>query len=125
MPKQSDFKPQMEQKHPERWRQDLNPEHMAGQNIGTPSSQHERTARTAYDVKSVHRALRRFTDDELKQIPILETGTTLQIGATYLDLDQGEFTPATKMSVNQGQKVVPKDAVHYETWNRLIGEEKA
>jgi hypothetical protein len=125
MPKQTDFKPQMEEKHPQPWRDDLNPARMDGQNIGAASSQQERRTRTAYDVKDVHRALRDFNDDELQQIPILEAGTALQIGATYLDLDQGPFTVSTKMLVGREQKIVPKDSVHYETWNRLVGEEKS
>lgn len=120
MAKSSGQKPQMEQKHPEPWRSDLNPDHMAGQNIRPEPA----APRTAYDVKDVHRALRGFRDDELRRIPLLEAGTRLQQGATYLDLDQGEFIATGVMHVRGGQKVVPKDAVHYETWNRLIGEEK-
>jgi hypothetical protein len=114
----------MGQKHPEPWRQDLNPDRMAGQNIGAASAHEERSTGTAYDVKEVHRALREFTDDELKQIPLLDPETPLQIGATYLDLDQGEFIATAKMSVRSGQKIVPKDRLHYETWNRLTGNEK-
>lgn len=60
----------------------------------------------------------------MKQIPILESGTRLRQGATYLDLERGEFTATGEMSVSPGQKLVPKDGVHYETWNKLIGEEK-
>lgn len=120
MAKRTEQKPQMEQKHPEPWRRDLSPNHMAGQNIGPEPDM----PRTAHDVKDAHRALRDFTDDELKQIPLLEAGTRLQQNATYLDLDQGEFTATGVMYAHAGQKLVPKDAVHYETWNRLIGEEK-
>ena len=73
----------------------------------------------------VHRALEVFADDELKQIPILESGTRLRQGATYLDLGGDEFTATGEMQVRPGQNVVPKDGVHYETWNKLIGEEKS
>jgi hypothetical protein len=121
---QPDFKPQMEQKHPEQWQDDLNSSRMGGQNIGGESEAEEREARTAYDVKQVHRALAGFTDDELKQIPILEPGTRLRQGATYLDLEQGSFTADGVMFAAASQKLVPKDRVHYEFWNRLIGEEK-
>ena len=48
----------------------------------------------------------------------------LQQNATYLDLDQGEFIATGEMYAHGRQNIVPKDAVHYETWNRLIGEEK-
>lgn len=124
MARQTDFKPQMENKHPDQWRQDLNPDRMGGQNIGGESEAAERTTRTAYDVKPVHRALAGFTDDELKQIPILEAGTRLRQGATYLDLEHGPFTADGVMIASASQKLVPKDRVHYEIWNRLIGEEK-
>lgn len=124
MAKQPDFKPQMEQKHPERWEQDLNPQRMGGQNIGGESEARERATRNACDVKPVHRALAGFSDDELKEIPILEGGTRLREGATYLDLEQGPFTAHGVMFVGVGQFVVPKDRVHYELWNRLAGEEK-
>jgi len=98
---------------------------MAGQNIGGEAEAGERMTRTAYDVKSVHRALSAMNDDELKQIPILEPGTRLRQGATYLDLERGAFTATGAMPAQPGQKLVPKDGVHFETWNKLIGEENA
>jgi hypothetical protein len=118
-------KPQREQKHPDEWNRDLNPDRMAGQNIGGIAEEHERMTHTAYDVKSVHRTLQRFSDDELKQIPILEPGTRLRQGATYLDLERGDSMTATgEMAAKPNQKLLPKDGVHFETWNKLVGEEK-
>lgn len=32
-------KPQARQKHPDQWQQDLNPGHLAGQNIGPPTDE--------------------------------------------------------------------------------------
>jgi hypothetical protein len=98
---------------------------MAGQNISGAAEAHERMTRTGHDVKPVHRALKEFSDDELKQIPILDAGTRLRQGATYLDLERGEFTATGEMSVGLDQNVVPKEGVHYDTWNKLIGEEKS
>lgn len=46
----------------------------------------EKDARTAFDVKDVHRNLRGLPDDMLKQIPVLPEGTHLITGATYMDL---------------------------------------
>jgi hypothetical protein len=114
------FKPQMERKHPQRWQRDLNPQRMGGQNIGGESEADEARARTAYDVKIAHRALAEFSDDELRQIPILETGTRLRENATYLDLVQGPFVAHGVMFAAADQLLVPKDRVHYETWNRLV-----
>lgn len=124
MPKEMADKPQMEQKHPDEWNRDLNPERLAGQNIGGEAENRELGARTAHDVKPVHRALGEFRDDELKQIPILEAGTRLRQGATYLDLDTGEFTATGEMAVERGHTVVPKDRVHFDTWNKLLGRER-
>jgi len=61
---------------------------MAGRNVAGqgPDPAHDGTARTAYEVKAVHRQLNDLTDDELKTVPILPEGTRLQQGATYIDL---------------------------------------
>lgn len=117
-------KPQTDIKHPPEWREDLNPDRLAGQNIGPRSETGERGVRTAYDVKEVHRSLSAFEDDELKRIPVLPAGTRLQQGATYLDLadrQRGEFTATGEMEAADGDRYVPKDQVPYELWNRLLG----
>jgi hypothetical protein len=115
--------PQTGNQHPEQWRADLNPEPFAGQNTGVASeaTQH---SRSAYDVKDVHRALRGFSDEVLKQIPVLDPGTRLEQGATYLDLtdpEQREFTARGDMEVQPRAWIVPKSQVDYQLWNRLIG----
>ena len=119
--------PQREQKHPDRYQGDLNPNHMAGQNIGADMTDREQAIRTAYEVKEIHRSLNGFADDDLKQIPILPNGARLQQGATYIDLADAPPREITAMggdSVEPGHFIVPKDQVPYELWNRLIGEEK-
>jgi hypothetical protein len=125
MPQEMADKPQRGKKHPDEWNRDLNPDRLAGQNIGGESEDRELGARTAHEVKRVHRGLSDFPDDELKQIPILEAGTRLRQGATYLDLDQGEFTATGGMSVEEGHAVVPKDRVHFDTWNKLVSRDTA
>jgi hypothetical protein len=120
-------KPQEETKHPPEWRRDLNPDHLAGQNIGPSSSRQELNATSAYDLKRVHRALADLDDDALKKIPVLPPNTRLQQGATYADLADAhphEITAMGGMTTKPGQYVVPKDEVPYPIWNRLIGEEK-
>jgi hypothetical protein len=121
-------KPQARQDHPDEYQRDLNPNHMAGQNIGAPSDARETDLRTAYDIKGLHRALReRFTDDELKQVPVLPPGRRLQQGATYVDLNEArprEFTALGNQSSGPEHCYAPKDLVPYIIWNRLIGEEK-
>ncbi len=116
--------PQREKKHPDEWERDLNPDRMEGQNVGPVSSDRERGDRTAFDVKPLHRVMRDWPDEELKRIPVLEEGTRLQQGATYLDLrdpERGEFTAMGDMAAGPRDAYVPKDEVPYPTWNRLRG----
>ena len=103
---------------------DLHPDSMAGQNIGPVSDESHRGGRTAFDVRSIHRALRDWPDDELKQVPVLPEGTPLQQGATYINLREprrGEFTATGGMRAAADDAIVPKDEVPYPTWNRLRG----
>jgi hypothetical protein len=112
------------EQHPEEWRQDLNPNAMAGQNIGLAGPHPETDAPTAFDLKDAHRLLADLTDDDLKQIPILPPGSRLEQGATYLDLRDPrhrEFTARGDMEAGPSDWYVPKDQVDYQLWNRLIG----
>jgi len=112
------------EQHPEGWRADLNPEAMAGQNVGLAGTHPEKDARTAFDLKDAHRRLQAFSDDELKQIPILAPGTRLEQGATYVDLrdpERGEFKALGNMEADRTTWYVPKSEVDYQLWNRLIG----
>src|SRR5688572_21293589 len=89
-------KPQAEtpKKHPEQYERDLNPDAMAGQNIGVGEYQAAKNARTAYDNKQAHQRLANLTDDNLRQIRVLPEGARLEQGATYIDLndlEKGEF----------------------------------
>ena len=102
-------------------------DHVPGQNVGPDITEREAPLPTAYDVKEVHRALHEFTDDDLKQIPILPHGTRLQQGATYIDLaaDHPEpFKSTGAITSVPGHYYVPKDKTPYTVWNRLIGEPK-
>lgn len=120
-------KPQTEKKHPDEWERDLNPNRMAGQNIGAQGAQQEQGTRNAYDDKAVHDALSEdFDDGELKTIPLVPEGARLQQGATYVDLKddaRDEFTATGRISAEPGTWYVPKDEVPYSLWNRLIGVE--
>jgi len=110
--------------HPEQWRQDLNPNAMAGQNLGPAGPHPELHARTAHDLKPLHRRMRDFRDAELKQIPVLPPGSRLEQGATYIDLrapEPEEFTARGDAEAGPDNWYVPKDAVDYQLWNRLIG----
>lgn len=119
----ADDKPQTQQKHPSPWQEDLNPDHMSGQNIGVQSAGDGQTL-TAADIKELVEELQDFTMDELRQIPVLRAGTRLQQGASYLDLrdPQGEaFTATGEMTVEDDDWYVPELATPYQFWNRLLG----
>jgi hypothetical protein len=106
------------------WREDLNPNALAGQNRGPESDAAEKSLATLYDLKDLHRRYSGLADDDLKQVPVLERGMRLQQGATYFDLndvDRGEFTATGDMSAGPENAFVPKSEVDYELWNRLIG----
>ena len=98
------------EQHPEPWRSDLNPDAMAGQNVGLAGPHPETDARTAYDLKDLHRRLSDFSDDELKSIPVLPLDTRLQQGATYVDLrdsDCREFKAMGNMEDRARELVCP------------------
>ena len=131
-------KQQARQKHPDEWQRDLNPGHLAGQNIGPASDTAtdarytafhlvRRNASSAFLGRKAGAELNRMDDEELKQVPLVPEGTRLQQGATYVDLRASrtqEFTARADMVAGPDNAYAPKDRVPYEIWNRLIGEPK-
>ncbi len=96
----------------------------AGDNVGPASKQEEKTARTAEDIKDLHRRYSGLADDDLRQIPVLPAGTRLDQGSVYFDLndvDRGEFVATGDMVAGPENYYVPKSEVDYQLWNRLIG----
>ena len=105
---------------------DVNPEPMAGMNVanegpdttqGTPAS----------ELKDLRNALPNIPDADLKNIPIIAEGVRLEQGKKYIDLnklDEGEFTGMAYHEAKAGSRLVAKDAVDYDTWNRLRGREE-
>ena len=116
--------PRPGEQHPERWRRDLSPNAMAGQNLGAAGPHREKDGPTAYDIKDLHEHLPDLTDDQLKQIVLVPQGARLEQGATYIDLQDAqrrEFTATGDMEASPGNWYVPKSEIDYELWNRLIG----
>jgi hypothetical protein len=102
--------------HPDRWRDDLNPNADAGQNRGGDSDR-SADAPTAYDVKELHRRLSEYGDDELKRIPVVPAGARLEQGATYIDLtaeQPAEFTATGDMEAGRQHCYVSKRDVEYQ-----------
>jgi hypothetical protein len=109
---------------PDEWQQDLNPQPMAGQNYGLEGTHPEKDAPNAYEIKELHSQLEGFTSDELKQIPVLPSGSRLEQGATYIDLidpERKQFTAMGNMEAGPDNMYVPKTEVDYQLWNRLTG----
>jgi hypothetical protein len=115
-------------RHPAEYQRDLNPNAMAGQNLGTAGGHPERNARTLRDVKELHSRYRDWSDDDLEQVPVLPAGSRLEQGGTYVDLNERqprEFTATGDMQAAARQYIVAKSSVPYEIWNRLLGIEDA
>jgi hypothetical protein len=110
------------EKHPEEFRRDLNPDALAGQNIGSEGEHPERAGQSLYDIKAAHTRFTEFSADELRLIRIVPPGSRLLQDATYIDLDdpeRREFTATGEMEVGAGRLLVAKSDTHYELWNRI------
>jgi hypothetical protein len=108
----------------DQYQSDLNPDAMAGQNIGAAGAHPEKGTRTVHDFKELHARFSEWSDGDLKQIPIVPEGSRLEQNATYIDLMAAtprEFTATGSMEAGRGHRYVPKSEVPYELWNRLIG----
>jgi hypothetical protein len=108
----------------DQYQSDLNPHAMAGQNIGAAGPHPEKGTTTVHDIKELHARFSQWSDDDLKQIPVVPEGSRLEQNATYIDLsnaDPHEFTAVGFMEARGGHRYVPKSEVPYELWNRLLG----
>jgi hypothetical protein len=103
--------------------QDLNPNTMAGQNLGGAGAHPEKRARTAKDVKALHARFGDWLDSDLEQVPILPAGSRLEQDAVYVDLAAEtpvEFRATGGMAAGANQYLAPKTDVPYQLWNRLL-----
>jgi hypothetical protein len=92
-----------------------------GQQKGA-SSRHAH--QTADDKKELHELFPELSGEELKQIPILSSGTHLEAEAKYLRVSNGGRTEVQAKGdeeVGSGDLYIAKKDVPYELWNRLIG----
>lgn len=113
-----------EDKHPQPYQEDLNPDASKGINWGLAGPHPEKdNSRTAKDVKELHDLLSDFQDDESQRIPVLSVGARLESNATYINLrvaDAYEFTAEGSEEVSESDLIVPRAEVDYELWNKLV-----
>lgn len=121
--KSASSKPQEQQKHPDEWGEDLNPDRMAGQNIGASSKPSNLRAHTAGEIDVLAGRLGNFSRDDLSQIPIVPLGTKLKQGAVYLDMRipaPVPFTATADIKATELNYYAPKAEIPYELWDRLV-----
>ena len=82
----------------------------------------------AGDMKDVIDLLPEFNQGDLSHLEILETGTPLEQGATYLDLkdrQRGPFKAIGGQVVEAPDRMVAKKTTDYDLWNRLTSDREA
>jgi hypothetical protein len=88
---------------------------------------HAEESESAASDKVVHNMLSGFSNDELAQLSILEPGTRLEQGGTYVnlnDLESGPFKAIGGHEATARDRIVAKRDTDYELWNRLVGEDR-
>ncbi len=104
---------------------DLNPQAQAGLNFGDEGP--DTTQGTpASDMKEMYTKLPNLSASELSDLPVVAAGTRLEQGKTYMDLndlERGEFAGMASMTAEADHRLVAKDAVGYDLWNKLRGNE--
>ena len=71
-------------------------------------------------------AARERLGDATDRLTVLREGTRLQQGSTYVDLERledGPFVALAGQRVDDGQLIVSKRLIDYQTWNRLVGQD--
>ncbi len=113
-------------KQEDEFNEDLNPEHLAGRNYGNEGPDTTQ-GEPAVEMKEMHGRLQALSDADLAALPVVQTGMRLEQGKTYLDLnnlERGEFTAMGSDEASPNSRLVAKDAVDYDLWNRLRGREE-
>ncbi len=94
----------------------------------TPSlelSGHADESVSAVEDKSLHERLPQLDNAELARLPVLQAGTRLEQGHTYLDLNdlrRGPFKALGSQEAGKQNRYIAKTDVDYELWNELAGD---
>lgn len=77
--------------------------------------------------KELHEQLDMLGAAELARLSVLETGTRLQQGSTYVDLNdlaRGPFKALGSHEAGPQNRYVSKHDTDYELWNHLVGQNR-
>jgi hypothetical protein len=91
-----------------------------------PMHGHEDESTPAAADKVLHERLPELRDEELTRLSVLEPGTRLEQGGTYVDLEDPQRRPFTAHGgeeATQRNRFVAKRNTDYELWNRLVRED--
>ena len=89
----------------------------------TPGGGHVTESIPAAEDKFLHTRLPQLTNEELSQLQVLERGTRLEQGGTYIDLNrlaEGPFKALGGHEATENDRYVAKRDTDYELWNRLV-----
>ena len=92
----------------------------------SPGGGHAAESAPAADDKTLHNRFPELTSDELSRLQVLEPGTRLEQGGTYIDLNRladGPFKALGGHEASEDTRYVAKRDTDYELWNRLAGED--
>ena len=81
---------------------------------------------SAADDKELHERLQGLDSAELSRLSVLQPGTALEQGGTYVDLNdltRGPFKAIGGQEAESGNRYVAKRDTDYELWNRLVGRD--
>lgn len=118
--------PQSNTSQADEYDRDLHKHSREGQNIGDYTVTGDPEAKSASQIKEIRNQMSDWTDETLREIPIVPVGRQLKEGAVYLDLHASAISPFTAhegMVAREENWYVPKAETPYPIWNRLIGIE--
>lgn len=93
--------------------------------VSAPGGHADESRPAAEDKRVEARLGDRLSADEFARLTILEPGTRLEQGGTYLDLDdpaRGPFKAIGGQEAGHRNRYVAKRDTDYELWNRLVGD---
>jgi hypothetical protein len=98
---------------------------MAPDTTGEPGG-HADESVSAVDDKDLRSKFAGLKNDELARLAVIERGTQLEQGGTYLDLnqlDKGPFKALGGHAAAPDERLIAKRDTDYLIWNRLVGQD--